>query len=549
MSTQLSLAGITFSYPARTVFRDLDFSVRPGERLGIIGENGAGKTTLLRLLAGELPPDSGALVRQAAGGFGYLRQQPHFEQHWSVADFSAQALSGVLELEAAIAARATDLARASEGQLPGLLEDYAALIDTYESREGATAPQRLAAAAHRLGVGELASGRVFATLSGGEQSRFALAATLAANPEVLLLDEPTNNLDSQALHWLEHRVATHRGTVVFCTHDRLFLERVSDAIIEIDAGEIHRHADGYQGYLRTKAVQRRAAVLSRERWEVQLATATELAARSARRVAAIPRKAEKPGFGHGSFRARDRTHGSSATLRRATARKQQLLSHEAAMPSNPLRFTVENFGEELPVQSPAQAPDVGPTVELAGVRVPGRLSIDDLLIPAGDRVLVTGANGAGKSTLFEVIAGRLNPSAGTCNVSGPVGYLAQHPEHWPAQWLAAWGFSHDSRRELEEDLGQLLSMGLFRPAELLQRLGEMSLGQRRRLDVARLFARPARLLLLDEPTNHLSPALADELEQALMESAATVVLISHDRALRTRFVGRRIHLEHGTIVQ
>lgn len=549
MSTQLSLAGITFSYPARPVFRDLDFSVRPGERLGIIGENGAGKTTLLRLLAGELRPESGALIRQAAGGFGYLRQQPYFEQHWSVADFSAQALSGVLELESAIAALARDLARACEGQLPGMLEDYAALIDTYESREGAAATQRLTSAAHRLGVGELAPGRVFATLSGGEQSRFALAATLAANPEVLLLDEPTNNLDAQALHWLEHRVATHRGTVVFCTHDRLFLERVADAIIEIDAGTTHRHADGYQGYLRSKAVQRRAAVLARERWEEELATATQLAARSVRRVAEIPRKAEKPGFGHGSFRARDRTHGSSATLRRATARKQQLLSHEAARPSNPLRFTVEDFGEELPAESSAQALDVRPAVELAGVRVPGRLSIDDLVIPAGDRVLVTGANGAGKSTLFEVIAGRLNPSAGTRSVTGPVGYLAQHPQHWPAQWLAAWGFSHDSHRELAEDLEALLSMGLFRPAELLQRLGEMSLGQRRRLDVARLFARPAGLLLLDEPTNHLSPALADELEQALMESAATVVLISHDRALRTRFVGRRIHLEHGKIVQ
>lgn len=157
-------------------------------------------------------------------------------------------------------------------------------------------------------------------------------------------------------------------------------------------------------------------------------------------MAEIPRKAEKPGFGHGSFRARDRTHGSSVTLRRATARKQQLLSHEAARPINPFPFNVADFGEEVPVESSTQAPDVRPAVELAGVRVPGRLSIDDLLIPAGDRVLVTGDNGAGKSTLFEVIAGRLNPSAGTRSVTGPVGYLAQHPEHWPAQWLASLGF-------------------------------------------------------------------------------------------------------------
>ncbi|OIH82338.1 hypothetical protein BLJ79_20525 [Arthrobacter sp. UCD-GKA] len=544
MKTQLSLHGITFSFPARTVFRELDLAVRPGERLGLIGENGAGKTTLLRLLAGELTPDRGTAIRQAAGGIGYLPQQPRVEPGWSVADFTSHALAPVRELEARISAAAEALARAREDRLPAALEDYARLAAEHEARDGAGAARRLAASAHRLGLGRLPGKRPMSTLSGGEQSRLSLAATLAANPEVLLLDEPTNNLDAAGLHWLEQRLSTHRGTVVFCTHDRLFLGQVAEAILELDGGVPTRHADGYDGYLRAKAAERRAVVLSREQWEEDLAQAARLGLHSGTAVAAIPRKAEKPGFGHGAFRARDRSHGSSGALRRAKTRMARLRANEAAVPVEPLRFTsgplsVAGHGDELrPV-----------VLELADVRVPVRLGIDLLQVRAGERVLVTGPNGAGKSTLLEVIAGVLEPASGTCSVNQAVGYLRQQPTDFPAHWLAAQAFCQGSGRDLDEDLGQLLSLGLFRPGELVARVGAMSLGQRRRLDVARLFARPAELLLLDEPTNHLSPALADDLEQALEAFAGTVVMVSHDRALRSAFDGRRIHLENGNIVQ
>ncbi|GAA3323219.1 ABC-F family ATP-binding cassette domain-containing protein [Paeniglutamicibacter sulfureus] len=544
MRTQLSLHGLSFSHPGHPVFRDLDFSVRPGERLGIIGENGAGKSTLLRLLAADLAPDAGTVTLQAAGGFGYLAQQPSFEPGWTVADFLDHALAWLRDLESRIEAAAAQLALASDAQLPRALAEYGLLADLHESRDGAGARQRLAASAHRLGIGGIAGGRRFDTLSGGERSRLALAATLAANPEVLLLDEPTNNLDTAGLEWLEHRLATHPGTVVFCTHDRLFLKRVSDAILELDRGVPTRHADGYDGYLRAKAAQRRAIILAREQWQEKLEQAARMADRSEGAVAKIPRKTEKPGFGHGAFRARDRSHGSSAALRQAKTRLAQLRAHEAQLPLEPLRFTPD----------PAAVADSGaevapPAVELVGVHVPGRLAIDHLLLAPGERVLLTGPNGAGKSTLLDVIAGVLAPPSGTCRVGRPVGYLRQEPDAWPGHWMAAQGFCFGSGRDLAEDLGQLLSLGLFQPEELTMRISEMSLGQRRRLDVARLFARPAELLLLDEPTNHLSPALGDDLERALDSFGGTVVVVSHDRALRARFAGRRIHLEEGLLVE
>ncbi|MFJ6418868.1 ABC-F family ATP-binding cassette domain-containing protein [Paeniglutamicibacter sp. NPDC091659] len=556
MKTQLSFHALSFSYPARPVFRDLDFSVRPGERLAVIGENGSGKSTLLRLLAGDQAPASGTAIRQAAGGIGYLPQQPEYDPGWSVASFQAHALAPVRELETRLASAAEALSRAREDQLPAALEEYARLAALHEARDGAGAARRLATSAHRLGLGNIPGDRPLSTLSGGELSRLALASALAANPEVLLLDEPTNNLDADALAWLEKRLAGHRGTVVFCTHERLFLRRVADAIIELDDGAVMRHADGYDGYLRAKAAQRRAMVRSREQWEEDLATAARLAERSHAAVAGIPRKAEKPGFGHGAFRARDRTHGSSGALRRANTRMEQLQANEAPAPVEPLHFMPGPLPGRLADPGPGPAAASGssargeslPAIRIQGLRVPGRLSIDHLLVPEGGRLLVTGANGAGKSTLLDAISGMPLPGSGSCVARGPVGYLRQQPTVFPALWMAAQAFCLGSGQELADDVAQLLSLGLFRPAELLQRIDSMSLGQRRRLDVARLFARPAEVLLLDEPTNHLSPALADELELALESFAGTVVLVSHDRALQARFSGCRIHLDKGRIV-
>nr|WP_245348477.1 ATP-binding cassette domain-containing protein [Paeniglutamicibacter psychrophenolicus] len=197
-----------------------------------------------------------------------------------------------------------------------------------------------------------------------------------------------------------------------------------------------------------------------------------------------------------------------------------------------------------PRTGPADRPSPA-ALELSVVRVPGRLDIDRLQVRAGEWVLVTGSNGAGKSTLLDVMAGVLKPVSVTCAANQVVAYLRQHLTGFPAHWLTAQAFCHGSGRGLEEDLEQLPSLGLFRPGELVARVGAMSLGQRRRLDVARLFSRPADLVLLDDPTNHLSPALADDLERALDDFAGTVVLVSHDRALRSGFAGRRIHSETG----
>ncbi|MDQ0095880.1 ATP-binding cassette domain-containing protein [Paeniglutamicibacter psychrophenolicus] len=268
----------------------------------------------------------------------------------------------------------------------------------------------------------------------------------------------------------------------------------------------------------------------------------ELEARISAAAELLARAREE--LGHGEFRASDRSHGSSGALRRAKSRLGRLQANEAAVPVEPLRFI------PCPLSVAGPADQLSPAaLELADVRVPGRLGIDRLQVRTGERVLVTGSNGAGKSTLLDVMAGVLKPVSGTCAANQVVAYLRQHPTGFPAHWLAAQAFCHGSGRGLEEDLGQLLSLGLFRRGELVARVGALSLGQRRRIDVARVFARPADVLLLDEPTNHLSPALADDLERALDAFAGTVVLVSHDRALRSRFSGRRIHLENGRIVQ
>ncbi|MFG2502860.1 ABC-F family ATP-binding cassette domain-containing protein [Streptomyces sp. NPDC048441] len=541
--SQLVLRDVSYGYPERPVIERASLSVRPGEKAGVIGENGSGKSTLLRLMAGEFAPADGEVAVVSDGGMGYLAQTLRLPPHATVQDTVDDALAELRDLERRI--REAEAALGSAGQAE--LAAYGDLVAAFEARDGYRADARLDAALHGLGVPQLARSRTLGSLSGGEAARLALACVLAPQPELLLLDEPTNHLDDQALGWLEERLRAHRGTVVAVTHDRVFLDRVAEVIVEADGDRraVARFGGGWHGYLEQRATARRRWEERYRKWSDEVARQERIAEGGADRLSTGWRLSESSRF---AKHQRSVEGQLSGVVRNARERLRRLRAEPVPRPPDPLRFTA---GEGL---AGGDHPFVRPA-SLTDVTVGERLAVDHLLLEPGSRTLVTGVNGAGKSTLLGVLAGVLTPDRGEVQLPARVGYLPQEIEYIGSEagestarpLLDAFAAGLGG---LPEDHAQaLLSLGLFREEDLAVPVKGLSVGQRRRLALARLVTRPADLLLLDEPTNHLSPALVEELDEALAGYRGTLVVVSHDRRLRERFRGERVSVEAGRVVR
>jgi len=410
---QLSVKDITKSYGTRTILDQVSFTVRPGEKTAVVGENGSGKSTLLRLLAAAETPEAGEITVSFPGGIGHLSQTLDLDASCTVQDAVDLALTELRDMERRLRAAEETLADASDEELAA----YGELLSAYEERGGYEADVRVDAAMHGLGLAQVPRDRLLGSLSGGEQSRLALACVLAAAPELLLLDEPTNHLDAAAVHWLEEHLRAHRGTVVAVTHDRGFLERIATTILEVDRDErtVRRYGDGWAGYRAAKAAARRGAELRYADWIEEVARMEELLEAAGRRLATTGRD-PKQGFGKHRRSSEAKLSGQVRSVRERLA---QLRRNPVAEPPAPLRFTKALSAADT-------APSQGPLAELDNVRVGERLRLDGLLaIAPGQRLLVTGENGAGKTTLLRVLAGDLEPDAGTARRPARIGYIAQ----------------------------------------------------------------------------------------------------------------------------
>ncbi|MEV0450394.1 ATP-binding cassette domain-containing protein [Streptomyces sp. NPDC050600] len=535
MPTQISLHDVTVTRGERLLLDQVSLTVRPGERIGIVGENGAGKSTLLRILGGLDTPDSGEAVTVADGGTRLLAQTPELPPGATVGEAIDAALAELRAMERRLRTLEAGLGTADTRTLG----EYGDLLTAFELRGGYEADARVDKALHALGLARLRRDRRLGSLSGGEQARLGIACAIAAAPEVLFLDEPTNHLDAGALDWLEDSLLAHRGTVLAVSHDRVFLERVTTAILEVDADRrtVVRYGDGYAGFRAERAAARRRWEQAHSEWCAETARLAAYTTTTALGVA--PGRTIKDNNKMAYDRAGGRVQASvSGRVRNAQERLRRLHQDPVPEPPKPLAFTAR------PVAGRAE----GQLLALDGVRVADRLGIDTLTVDAGDRLLIHGDNGAGKSTLLRVMAGLVEPDTGRVTRRGRTGFLAQEiPAHRPAERvLAAFGrglpLTEDEQAEL------LLSYGLFRPADLRVPVGSLSAGQRRRLALARLLARPADLLLLDEPANHLALGLVEELEEALEQWPGAVVVVSHDRELRRRFTGRIRRMDSGHLL-
>jgi macrolide transport system ATP-binding/permease protein len=533
---QLALVDVTKRYADNLVLDRVTFTVKPGEKLGIIGDNGSGKSTLLRLIAGTEAPDNGDLTVASPGGTGYLPQQLDLPEQDTVADAIDLALADLREIEQAM----RDTEKALTDGDEAAAEHYADLMARFEAREGWDADLRVDQALAALGLPALDRDRPLGTLSGGERSRLMLAATLAARPALLLLDEPSNDLDDNAVTWLEAQLRDWKGTVVAVTHDRAFLEAITTTMLEVGDRKARRYGNGYTGYLIAKATERQQAQEAFDRWNAEVARQEGIVDHNVDRMSAIPRKLPMANTGSGAFRPRNRDHGASSRIKVAKQMLERLKANPAPQPPEPLRFSADLA---VTTQEANQL-----ALHLNDIRVGDRLKVDTLSITPGERILITGPNGAGKTTLMRVLAGELEPDEGQAERNGAIGHLRQLAGPGSARQSVLRAFAAGRIGTLEEHAEALDRLGLFTHDEFGKPVATLSVGQRRRLELARLVSRPVDVLLLDEPTNHLSPLLAEQLQEALVDYKGTVILVSHDRRLREAFKGRHLRMNSGVIV-
>ncbi|MEU5304221.1 TlrC/CarA/OleB/SrmB family ABC-F type ribosomal protection protein [Streptomyces noursei] len=536
---QIVLDDVERSAGDRPLLDGVHQSIGLGERIGVIGENGSGKSTLLRLLAGLDQPDRGNVLVRAPGGTGYLPQTPDLPEDDTVQDAIDHALAELRTLERALRRAEEVMAEAEPDELEAVLATYGELLEAFEARDGYAADARVEAAIHGLGLAAVESDRRLGSLSGGEQARLNLACLLAAAPQLMLLDEPTNHLDRAAMEWLEEHLRAHRGSVVVVSHDRVFLERVATALWEVDAEQrtVHRHGGGYSGYLKAKEAARRRWEQQYQDWQEDLARQRELARTAATNLAAGPRRNTDRING---LHQRNVEKQISARVRNAKERVRRLEEDAVPRPPKPMRFAARLKGGE--------SAGTGPLAELYQVEVDGRLSVPEFSIAPGERVLITGPNGAGKSTLLQVLVGDLVPDRGESTRAKRTGWLPQESRVTDPDQTVLEAFAQGLPGEAEDSRGALLGLGLFRPRDLTTLVGRLSVGQLRRLALARLLRNPADLLVLDEPTNHLSPSLVEDLEVALSHYQGALLVVSHDRMFGQRFTGRAVRMEHGRVL-
>ena len=531
--SHIRVDGVSHAWSDRPVLTDVSFVIDRADRVGLIGENGAGKSTLLGIIAGLTQPDRGTVTRP--GRTGILLQEVVHGPDDTVSDLIEAAIAPVRAIEA-------ELENAAEALAEGADERYAEALDAAERADVWTIDARRDTLLAGLGVADIPLDRRLVDVSGGQRSRFALAALLLSRPDALVLDEPTNHLDDAAVAFLREQLLDWCGPVVFASHDRAFLDEVATVLIDIDpskerASAVTRFGGTYTEYLAWKAAER-------ARWEARFeAEAVELRdleaslAGTAREIAHDRAWSDNDKMAKGL--KKNTVEGQiSRRVRNVKVRIDDLERNRLEKPSEVLTFA------GIPSGSHSLE---GTLLELADARIPGRLDIDSLRIGASSRLLITGHNGAGKSTLLSVLAGEL-PAGRLTRTRGLRTALLAQDVRWRDPSLSSRAIYERAIGERRAENVPLVDLGLIASRDLDRPAGELSQGQQRRLALAVIIARPPHLFLLDEPTNHLSLALATELEEAIGGYPGAVIVASHDRWLRRRWSGPHRAMEAGHFV-
>jgi ABC transport system ATP-binding/permease protein len=475
-----ALQGVSVTFGGRPLFESIDVSIGRGDRVCLVGRNGSGKSTLLKVLAGQILPDAGALFVQPGARVAYLPQEPDFTGCATVQDYVVQGL-------------------------PADEQDEAHRVD---------------AVLDRL---QVAGDRDPRTLSGGESRRTALARTLVGNPDVMLLDEPTNHLDLPTIEWLEEELLAYRGGLLLISHDRSFLNRLAKRTLWLDRGTVRATERGFSEF---------------EAWQAEIFESEEAAAHKLDRKIEAETKWMREGISARRTRNMGRVRNLQALRgdRAERIRGGQQAKLAVAEAERGGRLVIEATGISKSYQS-----DAGPKTIVQGFST---------RILRGDRLGLIGPNGAGKSTLLKMLTGQLEPDEGVIKLGTNLdtAYFDQRregldPEDTIRKVLCPFGGDAVMVNGQSRHVVGYIKDFLFDTRQLDSPVKSLSGGERNRLLLARLFAKPSNMMILDEPTNDLDMDTLDLLEDVLGDYQGTLLLVSHDRDFLDRLVTSTIALE------
>ncbi|MEV7097585.1 ABC-F family ATP-binding cassette domain-containing protein [Amycolatopsis sp. NPDC051045] len=542
MSATLVAKDLAAGHGDRILFSGLDLVVAPGDVVGLVGVNGAGKSTLLRTLAGLAKPDSGEIrLNPPAATVGHLPQEPERREGESVRAFLAR--------RTGVSAAQADLDEATEALTAGEAgsdDRYSAALDRWLALGGADLDDRAAEVAADLGLA-VDLDQLMTSLSGGQAARAGLASLLLSRYDVFLLDEPTNDLDLDGLARLERFVSGLRAATVLVSHDREFLARTVDRVVELDLvqQQVNVYGGGYEAYLEEREVARRHA---REDYEEFADTKASLEARG---------RMQRSWMEKGVKNARRKQPDNDKSARKFRTEATEKQASKARQTDRMIERldVVEEPRKEWELRMEiAAAPRAGAVVATlrgAVVRRGGfTLGPVDLQIDWADKVAITGANGSGKSTLLAALLGRLPLDEGNAAL-GPgvvIGEVDQARRLFLGDVPLADAFAREVPELADADVRTLLAKFGLKAAHVLRSSVTLSPGERTRAALALLQARGVNLLVLDEPTNHLDLPAIEQLEAALDRYPGTLLLVTHDRRmLDAVHVTRRFEVDGGKV--
>ncbi len=545
----IHLTNISKQHGSQILFQNASLQVLPASRNGLVGPNGAGKSTIFRLITREEEPDKGEISCAKKTVIGYFSQEvgemagrPVLAEVMAAAGEVTALGEQMREMEAAMARPMDD------GAMDALLERYGNAVEEFEHRGGYDLEARAQAVLTGLGIGPDAWQQPVESFSGGWKMRIGLAKILTISPDVLLLDEPTNHLDLESIIWLEEWLATEfKGALLMTCHDRDFMNRIVNRIIEVAAQGVTTYSGNYDFYLREREIRREQLLASFRRQQEMLAKEEDFIARFAARVS------------HAA-QVQSRVKKLEKIERIQLPPEQKVFRFEFAEPTRSgddvvwmdslaKSWVLDGTGVTAGHGRPSVAGAKDGTGATAGQEksVFGGVSG---VIRRQEKIAVVGVNGAGKSTFLKVLAGQVEPSGGTLRIGAGVlpGYFSQHSMELLNPELTV--FETVQAVIPTGNIGvirNLCAAFLFQGDDVDKRIANLSGGEKSRVVLATLLAQPLNFLILDEPTNHLDIQSIEVLLEALQKFTGTVILVSHDRRFLRLLVNRVFAIDHGAL--